>query len=215
MKNKLAQQIIAAHLAERTQPKTGQPCTCKPGRARDNCRHCEGTGLRVDFAAIRASTAAPKPTAQELAWAVVNQIRTAYANGKRNGDSMNWNDVDAAFELANSAHSQAKREASGAKQLARLDKMDKIHSTGNDKPHSPLPFSEDPEGELEVGIEDAKGRVICYASTQDAPFIVTACNSHAALTESLKDLLTILPYYENKDAAKVAGARAVLAELES
>lgn len=36
------------------QPKTGQPCHCKPGQQRDNCPDCEGTGQRVDFAAIRA-----------------------------------------------------------------------------------------------------------------------------------------------------------------
>ncbi len=36
-----------------TQPKTGQPCTCKPGRERDNCPNCEGTGWRIDFQAIR------------------------------------------------------------------------------------------------------------------------------------------------------------------
>jgi hypothetical protein len=35
------------------QPKTGQPCTCKPGVQRDNCPQCEGTGQRIDFAAIR------------------------------------------------------------------------------------------------------------------------------------------------------------------
>lgn len=35
------------------QPKTGQPCTCKPGVQRDNCPQCEGTGQKIDFAAIR------------------------------------------------------------------------------------------------------------------------------------------------------------------
>jgi hypothetical protein len=35
------------------QPKTGQPCTCKKGVQRDNCPACEGTGQRIDFAAIR------------------------------------------------------------------------------------------------------------------------------------------------------------------
>jgi hypothetical protein len=39
-----------------TQPKTGQPCTCKPGQARDNCTLCEGTGQRIDFAKIRGET---------------------------------------------------------------------------------------------------------------------------------------------------------------
>lgn len=36
------------------QPKTGQRCTCRPGIWRDNCPQCEGTGWRIDFAAIRA-----------------------------------------------------------------------------------------------------------------------------------------------------------------
>jgi hypothetical protein len=36
------------------QPKTGKKCGCRPGIARDNCPACEGTGWRIDFAAIRA-----------------------------------------------------------------------------------------------------------------------------------------------------------------
>lgn len=35
------------------QPKTGQKCHCKRGIQRDNCPACEGTGWRIDFAAIR------------------------------------------------------------------------------------------------------------------------------------------------------------------
>lgn len=35
------------------QPKTGEVCHCKPGRARDNCPACEGTGMKIDFARIR------------------------------------------------------------------------------------------------------------------------------------------------------------------
>ena len=35
------------------QPKTGARCTCRPGIARDNCAACEGTGRKIDFAAIR------------------------------------------------------------------------------------------------------------------------------------------------------------------
>jgi hypothetical protein len=41
------------------QPKTGQRCYCKPGQQRDNCPACEGTGWRIDFAAIRARTLTP------------------------------------------------------------------------------------------------------------------------------------------------------------
>lgn len=37
------------------QPKTGQPCNCKPGVQRDNCPRCEGTGKVIDFAKIRTA----------------------------------------------------------------------------------------------------------------------------------------------------------------
>lgn len=36
----------------------GQPCNCRRGQERDNCPACEGTGRRIDFAAIRARSAA-------------------------------------------------------------------------------------------------------------------------------------------------------------
>lgn len=42
------------------QPKTGQPCNCKVGQQRDNCPQCEGTGERIDFAAIRAKAPATR-----------------------------------------------------------------------------------------------------------------------------------------------------------
>lgn len=35
-------------------PKTGARCSCRPGVQRDNCAACEGTGMVIDFAAIRA-----------------------------------------------------------------------------------------------------------------------------------------------------------------
>lgn len=40
-------------------PPTLGPCTCKRGQQRDNCPQCEGTGQRIDFAALRARNAAP------------------------------------------------------------------------------------------------------------------------------------------------------------
>ena len=43
------------------QPKTGVPCTCKRGVQRDNCPECEGTGQRIDFAAVRARGSASRP----------------------------------------------------------------------------------------------------------------------------------------------------------
>lgn len=36
------------------QPKTGNKCSCRRGVQRDNCPNCEGTGMVIDFAAIRA-----------------------------------------------------------------------------------------------------------------------------------------------------------------
>ena len=36
------------------QPKTGEACGCRPGNQRDNCPTCEGTGQKIDFAAIRS-----------------------------------------------------------------------------------------------------------------------------------------------------------------
>jgi hypothetical protein len=36
------------------QPKTGAPCFCKRGVQRNNCPSCEGTGMMIDFARIRA-----------------------------------------------------------------------------------------------------------------------------------------------------------------
>ena len=38
------------------QPKTGVPCSCKSGVQRDNCRHCEGTGMVIDHALVRSLT---------------------------------------------------------------------------------------------------------------------------------------------------------------
>ena len=43
------------------QPKTGVPCGCKRGTQRDNCPECEGTGQRIDFAAVRARGSASRP----------------------------------------------------------------------------------------------------------------------------------------------------------
>lgn len=37
------------------------PCSCRRGIERDNCPACEGTGTRIDFAAIHAARRANKP----------------------------------------------------------------------------------------------------------------------------------------------------------
>lgn len=54
MKNQLVEINARCYAPKPYQPKTGQPCHCKPGQHRDNCPDCEGTGQRIDFAAIRA-----------------------------------------------------------------------------------------------------------------------------------------------------------------
>lgn len=38
------------------QPKTGEKCHCRKGMERDNCPTCEGTGLKIDFQAIRQAS---------------------------------------------------------------------------------------------------------------------------------------------------------------
>ena len=43
------------------QPKTGVPCTCRKGTQRDNCSMCEGTGMQIDFVAVRARGSASRP----------------------------------------------------------------------------------------------------------------------------------------------------------
>lgn len=51
-------------------PLTGAPCSCRRGQQRDNCPACEGTGMRIDFAAIRArrpqGEAMPRTAADRL-----------------------------------------------------------------------------------------------------------------------------------------------------
>ncbi len=54
MSTPTATRILANLAKPSAQPKTGCPCLCKRGQQRDNCRHCEGTGMLIDFAALRA-----------------------------------------------------------------------------------------------------------------------------------------------------------------
>jgi len=42
------------------QPKTGSACGCRRGQQRDNCPRCEGTGMVIDFGAIRARNTVPR-----------------------------------------------------------------------------------------------------------------------------------------------------------
>lgn len=43
----------ALTMSNEYQPKTGERCSCRRGIERDNCPQCEGTGMRIDFRAIR------------------------------------------------------------------------------------------------------------------------------------------------------------------
>ena len=53
------------------QPKTGQPCHCKHGIERDNYPQCEGTGMMIDFKAIRdRKLAKPVRTPETADWIV-------------------------------------------------------------------------------------------------------------------------------------------------
>lgn len=47
------------------QPKTGAKCSCKKGVQRDNCATCEGTGLVIDFNAIRNKQTLKNITSKE------------------------------------------------------------------------------------------------------------------------------------------------------
>lgn len=54
---KRVQGLLRSKRSTDYQPKTGERCHCKPGIYRDNCPDCEGTGWRINFAAIRAGGA--------------------------------------------------------------------------------------------------------------------------------------------------------------
>lgn len=49
--------VSSIHHASANAPKTGEPCGCRRGQERDNCPACEGTGARIDYAAIRRQRA--------------------------------------------------------------------------------------------------------------------------------------------------------------
>ena len=47
------------------QPKTGAKCSCKRGIERDNYPNCEGTGMVIDFRAIRERAEQKKTEAKK------------------------------------------------------------------------------------------------------------------------------------------------------
>lgn len=49
--------VSSIHHTSANAPKTGEPCGCRRGQERDNCPACEGTGARIDYAAIRRQRA--------------------------------------------------------------------------------------------------------------------------------------------------------------
>lgn len=56
-------------------------CHCKPGRQRDNCPDCEGTGERIDFAAIRRE-AIPRTAHDCLPGEPASNIKSARIAGR-------------------------------------------------------------------------------------------------------------------------------------
>lgn len=144
-------------------------------------------------------------------------IDSQYPNGQKRPSASTLDLMHRAWHAA-----ALNAQSTQAPSLARLDEMDEIHSTRAGAPHSPLPFSEDPEGEHEVRIEDAKGRVIARTSVQDAPFIVLACNSHAtqaAQIEGLKvaghDLVLDVQAYLNDETDEMPNLTAMLLALQA
>ena len=65
------------------------PCTCKRGQQRDNCPQCEGTGQRIDFAAIRARNAAAR--AQEHEEVIAKYDESEYDTDAMRTDAANGN----------------------------------------------------------------------------------------------------------------------------
>lgn len=65
------------------------PCTCKRGQQRDNCPQCEGTGQRIDFAAIRARNAAAR--AQEHEEVIAKYDEDTYDTDAMRTDADNGN----------------------------------------------------------------------------------------------------------------------------
>ncbi len=91
------------------------------------------------------------------------------------------------------------------------------HKTSAAKPaHTPLPWTEDPEGEHAIGIEGANGSLICHVSQADATLITDAVNSHANLVAALTRAETMLNCYVNGDKPEEMCAYAeALADVQS
>ncbi len=72
------------------QPKTGAACHCKRGQQRDNCPDCEGTGMRIDFKAIRARVVEVKPTmgTKEIKAAFDALDRVFYAEMRNHAEAL-------------------------------------------------------------------------------------------------------------------------------
>lgn len=72
------------------QPKTGQRCGCRPGVQRDNCPACEGTGWRVDFAAIRARNAGHVIEANGRGWVTFSGLASSFGAAEKVSYSKRW-----------------------------------------------------------------------------------------------------------------------------
>lgn len=108
------------------QPKTGAVCSCRPGRARDNCPTCEGTGMIVDHAAIRAQPLAPPAPAAVLviykaALTMLNACRQKCPGAGGDVDAMNLRHLITAKIIDLSASTQAARTLENLSHALEID----------------------------------------------------------------------------------------------
>jgi hypothetical protein len=81
------------------QPKTGKPCGCKRGVQRDNCPQCEGTGMRIDFAAIRERTASVMAKKAEHRGQIdsIVELAEAFSSARDVQDEARWEAAEQAI----------------------------------------------------------------------------------------------------------------------
>jgi hypothetical protein len=148
------------------QPKTGKPCGCRRGIERDNCPACEGTGQRIDFAAIRAaSTHDPKGEPNEVRHTPTPWHRNVspawkypiYADKNGNPDGRDW--IHIAAVLQGNPNAEADLDFI-VRAVNAYAKVEKVIST------------------------------VARKNGEDATeYFLNAVNSHEALLEAAKELL--------------------------
>lgn len=125
------------------QPKTGEPCFCRPGVARDNCPSCEGTGMKIDFKKIHEKKSSKEAGAHQ-AWDVIlngKVIDTVFYDADCDADYVkrgliNHDGYDAGIEVRKPRKSRAsKKDASLGKKASLLAKyyLDKTVTAYNEE----------------------------------------------------------------------------------